>query len=73
MGKGHRDNHAARLKRGAGAFAKKADRRSPASKCNLCGRACRAEVLWGGLCPSCTPRNSVGMVPVRPKGGHTKA
>lgn len=53
MGKGHRDNHAARVKRGATAFAKKAERREPESKCNLCGTKCRPTKLEGGLCPVC--------------------
>jgi hypothetical protein len=53
MGKGHRDNHAARKKRGPAAFEKKASRRAPESKCNMCGRSCRAEKLSAGLCPNC--------------------
>ena len=53
MGKGHRDNHAARLKRGAVAFEKKAERRMPEIKCNQCGRPCREIKLVAGLCPVC--------------------
>ena len=53
MGKGHRDNHAARLKRGPSAFEKKAERREPESRCNLCGRPCRSSKLEDGLCPMC--------------------
>lgn len=53
MGKGHRDNHAARLKRGDVAFQKKAERREPESKCTLCGRTCRESKLEAGLCPIC--------------------
>jgi hypothetical protein len=49
MGKGHRDNHAARKKRGPEAFAKKVERREP----DLCGTACRPSKLEGGLCPLC--------------------
>lgn len=56
MGKGHRDNHAARKKRGQVAFDKKAQRREPESKCNLCGRKCRDKILEAGLCPICTGR-----------------
>jgi hypothetical protein len=56
MGKGHRDNHAARVKRGPAAFDKKAERREPVSRCNLCGRECRASKLQGGLCPICFAR-----------------
>ena len=59
MGKGHRDNHAARVKRGPEAFAKKADRRSDhgMGKCNLCGRPCRDEKLTAGICPVCLPKD----------------
>jgi len=53
MGKGHRDNHAARVKRGPEAFAKKAERREPESKCNRCGTVCREKKLQAGLCPMC--------------------
>jgi hypothetical protein len=53
MGKGHRDNHAARKNRGPAAFAKKAKRRKPQPKCNLCGGPCRGSKLVGGLCPYC--------------------
>jgi hypothetical protein len=53
MGKGHRDNHAARLKRGPAAFAKKADRRTVESKCNRCGTLCREQKLQAGLCSMC--------------------
>jgi hypothetical protein len=39
MGKGHRDNHRARLKRGPEAFQKKTERRAEPRKfkCNTCG------------------------------------
>jgi hypothetical protein len=53
MGKGHRDNHAARVKRGSVAFKKKQERRTPEIKCNLCYRPCRESKLEGGLCPIC--------------------
>jgi hypothetical protein len=53
MSKGHRDNHAARLNRGPAAFQKKAERRCPKTRCNLCGNPCRASKLVGGLCPYC--------------------
>jgi len=55
MGKGHRDNHAARVKRGPEAFAKKAERRADPEKvkCNLCGTPTRPQKLEAGLCPKC--------------------
>lgn len=54
MGKGHRDNHAARKKRGPEAFVKKAARRAElSSRCNLCGSVCREHKLIGGVCPKC--------------------
>lgn len=53
MGKGHRDNHAARVKRGSEAFAKKAERREPESRCNVCMRPCREKKLVAGVCPIC--------------------
>lgn len=54
MGKGHRDNHRARKKRGQIAFDKKAKRRNPDKiKCNLCGTLTRSGKLQGGLCPIC--------------------
>lgn len=53
MGKGHKDNHEARVKRGSVAFEKKAKRRILPSKCNLCGGKCRPTKLQGGLCPRC--------------------
>lgn len=61
MGKGHRDNHAARKKRGPEAFAKKAARRAPPDrpKCKGCGTASRAAVLEGGICPRCLERVNV--------------
>jgi hypothetical protein len=53
MGKGHRDNHAARVKRGPAAFAKKAQRRHPKlATCTLCGRKVRPILLKEGLCPA---------------------
>lgn len=53
MSKGHRDNHAARLKRGPAAFAKKAERRAEPDKipCNICGQKTRPAKLIGGICP----------------------
>lgn len=53
MGKGHRDNHQARLKRGPVAFKKKAARRAEPKKvkCNLCGTPSRK--IEKGLCPKC--------------------
>jgi rubrerythrin len=56
MSKGHRDNHAARKKRGSVAFSKKAERRKPVTKCNLCGQVCRSHKLNSGLCPICFER-----------------
>jgi hypothetical protein len=54
MGKGHRDNHAARVKRGPEAFQKKAERRAiDRIPCNKCGTKSRPEKLVGGLCPVC--------------------
>jgi rubrerythrin len=58
MGKGHRDNHAARVKRGKVAFDKKAERREPEFKCNLCGRICREVKLVAGICPVCVARSA---------------
>jgi hypothetical protein len=43
MGKGHRDNHKARLKRGD----------PDKIACNLCGTKSRPSVMVGGLCPKC--------------------
>lgn len=60
MGKGHRDNHAARVKRGPEAFAKKARRRTPRlATCNLCGRKVRPELLEAGVCKNC-PGTRIG-------------
>lgn len=58
MGKGHRDNHRARKKRGPVAFAKKAERRAPPKrpKCNGCGNSFNKEDLLGGFCPKCIER-----------------
>jgi hypothetical protein len=61
MGKGHKDNHAARKKatqRGVPAFEIKAERRKEESKapCNLCGTKTRKAKLVGGLCPKCNDR-----------------
>ena len=55
MGKGHRDNHAARKKRGPVAFKKKANRRKNKNriKCNICGVLSRKSKIVGGLCPQC--------------------
>ncbi len=54
MGKGHRDNHRARKKRGAVAFERKRARRSArAPKCNHCGNKCRIVKQVHGLCPQC--------------------
>ena len=60
MGKGHRDNHAARMKRGPAAFKKKAKRRANDAghkKCMICGWASRI-TSWeknAGICPHCHP------------------
>ena len=51
MGKSHRDNHAARKKRGPGAFEKKAERRKIKPKCNACGTL--TQKLQAGLCMKC--------------------
>lgn len=61
MGKGHRDNHAARKKavhRGVPAFDIKGKRREEDKKlpCNLCGVKTRQSKLTGGLCPVCMER-----------------
>lgn len=54
MGKGHGDNHRARLKRGQAAFDKKKKRRTYKKiKCNLCGTETRPKKLAAGLCPIC--------------------
>ena len=54
MGKGHRDNHRARKKRGSIAFDKKKARRSArAPRCNHCGTKCRKIKQVHGLCPKC--------------------
>jgi hypothetical protein len=54
MGKGHRDNHRARKKRGNVAFAKKAERRAPdLDKCSVCGNRCRQVKQIAGACPNC--------------------
>jgi hypothetical protein len=53
MGKGHRDNHAARVKRGEKAFDLKKKRRKHKPKCNKCGTECRESKLQAGLCPVC--------------------
>ncbi len=54
MGKGHRDNHKARKKRGQVAFDKKKARRSArAPRCNHCGNKCRKSKQFEGLCPNC--------------------
>ena len=57
MGKGHRDNHKARMKRGKVAFDKKHKRRNPdKKKCNICGTPSRPSVLTDGICPICTKK-----------------
>ncbi|MCQ9208601.1 MAG: hypothetical protein NG712_04400 [Omnitrophica bacterium] len=58
MGKGHRDNHNARQKRGKKAFAKKTTRQKARAdgdrnKCKVCGRKCRKKKLTLGACPIC--------------------
>ena len=60
MSKGHRDNHAARLKRGSVAFAKKEKRRRVIQiPCNVCGTRSRPSVLVGGFCPPCISKANV--------------
>ena len=57
MGKSHRDNHKARLKRGMPAFKKKFKRRHPVRvACNICGTVTRRSKLAGGICPLCNER-----------------
>lgn len=57
MGKGHRDNHAARVKRGPQAFQKKAKRRETIHRCIQCGQRCRPQKLQNGLfCPLCVEK-----------------
>jgi len=60
MGKSHRDNHAARVKRGPETFAKKAERRAEPDrpKYKVCGTSCRPKVLTDGICPPCLSRVS---------------
>ena len=61
MGKGHRDNHAARKKRGPEAFAKKAARRAidpNHKKCQGCGVLSRTAKLEFGFCSQCLARLS---------------
>ncbi len=60
MGKGHKDNHKARVKRGSVAFEKKAERRNKKRiACNLCGTVTRPGKLLAGICPVCVKSNSV--------------
>lgn len=62
MGKGHRDNHRARKKRGSTAFAKKAQRRTTGTKrkrCYLCGTNTRVQNLYEGYCTAC--QNKLGI------------
>lgn len=64
MGKGHRDNHKARLKRGSVAFTKKAMRRAIDTnkiKCSACGNEVRVKTLTplpggNGICQRCAKR-----------------
>ena len=51
MGKGHRDNHTARIKRGKSAFDKKAKRRAHVPRCPVCGNEARDLAL--GMCVGC--------------------
>ena len=53
MGKGHRDNHNARKKRGQVAFDKKNNRRKFVSRCHCCHAECRPKKLADKLCPLC--------------------
>ncbi len=53
MGKGHRDNHKARKKRGKVAFDKKNERRKFISRCYCCHTECRPKKLVDKLCPRC--------------------
>lgn len=54
MSKSHRDNHAARMKRGPAAFAKKAKRRKVTQlPCLRCGTRSRPSVLIDSYCPPC--------------------
>lgn len=53
MGKGHRDNHTARMRRGPVAFEKKAIRRKPLNRCLLCGFNYRSKDGVVGLCLRC--------------------
>lgn len=59
MGKSHRDNHRARVKRGPQAFAKKAERRAEPKlrKCAPCGTPSRK--LVDGICPRCRERMGI--------------
>ena len=59
MGKGHKDNHRARKKRGSVAFEKKAQRRnSKKRKCHVCGAEARPETFNSefGHCKPCEDR-----------------
>jgi rubrerythrin len=76
MGKGHRDNTAARKKRGPAAFAKKAARRAPderRAKCRVCGTLARVARLEDRMCPPCRARLGLAVGgqprPADPPGG----
>ena len=58
MSKSHRDNTAARKKRGAVAFEKKAERRAPDKKpqCRICGQKARPKTMVDGICANCRGR-----------------
>lgn len=53
MGKSHRDNHKARLKRGKKAFKKKEERRPSGTQCARCGAKARPDKIVEGWCLEC--------------------
>jgi hypothetical protein len=62
MGKGHRDNHKARLKRGTVAFEKKKKRRALDYyhlRCITCGGVYKRIKIISGLCPICRKRMGI--------------
>lgn len=69
MGKGHKDNHKARKKRGTAAFALKNERRKAKAdtsrrRCRICGTVSRASVLVDKICPLC--QKELGLVKKSP-------
>lgn len=69
MGKGHRDNHAARVKRGSVAFKKKQERRKESSKpkCGVCGNPARRKTMTAGICQNCVARQKLSTPYAKPE------